>query len=389
MDKPLLEEPKGRVLLVDDDDQLLRAYERTLTKAGYAVLTAFNGVHAIEMMNAGGFDAVVSDISMPKMDGIALLRAVRERDLDLPVLLLTGDPTVETAVQAIQHGALRYLIKPVPAELFVREIQHAVRLYEWAKLRRVARVHLGGDLLQAGDRAGLAASFGRALAGMWMAYQPIVSCSKRSVIGYEALMRTNEDSLPFPGAVLRAAERLDRCEDVGRTVRRLVAENLTTLEKPLTTFVNLHVEDLRDESLYSRDAPLNHHAQHIVLEVTERSALDEIGDAGACVRRLRDLGFRIAVDDLGAGYSSLTSLAQLQPDVVKLDMSLIRDIHKEPIKQKLVGTFATLSKDMGILLIAEGVETADERDMLLGLGCDVLQGYLFARPAKAFPQVQW
>jgi EAL domain-containing protein (putative c-di-GMP-specific phosphodiesterase class I) len=384
-----LEEPKGNVLLVEDDDQLLRAHERTLARAGYAIQTASDGVQAIERLKAGSVDTIVTDISMPIMDGITLLRAVRERDLDLPVVLLTGEPKLETAVEAIQLGALRYLIKPVAPQVLVREVQHAVRLHEWAKLRRVANTHLGGDPLLAGDRAGLSASFGRALASMWMAFQPIVSCAKRQILGYEALMRTNEESLPFPGAVLRASERLDRCEDVGRNVRRLVAKSLASLQAPLTVFVNLHVRDLHDESLYIHDAPLTPYAKDVVLEVTERAALDEIPDVGSRVARLRELGFRIAIDDLGAGYSSLTSLAQLRPEVVKLDMSLIRDIHKDSIKQKLVGTFAALSRDMGILLIAEGVETADERDALLGLGCDVLQGYLFARPGKGFSDVAW
>jgi EAL domain-containing protein (putative c-di-GMP-specific phosphodiesterase class I)/ActR/RegA family two-component response regulator len=392
MDTRPLEEARGTVLLVDDNHQILRAHERVLVRAGYAVQTASDGLLAIEKVKGGRVDAIVSDIVMPNMDGIALLRAVREGDLDLPVILLTGAPKVETAVLAIQHGALRYLIKPVPPNVLEREVQYAVRLYEWAKLRRAAQAHIGGDPLQAGDRAGVAASFGRALAGMWMAYQPIVSWSKRAVIGYEALMRTTEESLPVPGAILRASERLDRCVDVGRTVRGLVGATLATMQgslESLDVFVNLHVRDLLDESLYDPDGPLSPYARRIVLEVTERAALDEIGNVGDCVKRLRALGFRIAIDDLGAGYSSLTSLAQLQPDVVKLDMSLVRDVPREAIKQKLVALFATLSKDMGILLISEGVETAAERDTLVALGCDVFQGYLFARPARGFPDVAW
>jgi EAL domain-containing protein (putative c-di-GMP-specific phosphodiesterase class I) len=386
---PVAAPRKGRVLIVDDNDEILRAHERVLVRAGYDVEVASDGLEALEKLEDGGVDAIVSDISMPKMDGIALLRTVREGDLDLPVLLLTGDPKVETAVEAIQHGALRYLIKPVPPEVLEQEVQYAVRLYAWAKLRRVADDEVGGDSLRAGDRAGLAASFGRALARMWMAYQPIVSCAKKEIIGYEALMRTDEESLRVCEAMLRASERLGRCADIGRTVRRLVATNLTERGDRQLFFVNLHVRDLLDEALYDAHAPLGMHADHVVLEVTERAALDEISDVGSRVSRLRQMGFRIAVDDLGAGYSSLTSLAQLQPDVVKLDMSLIRDVHKHPIKQKLVSSFASLSKDMGITLIAEGVETIDERDALVGLGCDVFQGFLFARPAQGFPEVTW
>jgi EAL domain-containing protein (putative c-di-GMP-specific phosphodiesterase class I) len=377
------------VLLVDDDPQVLRVHERALTRAGFVVVTASDGFEAVERMKGGDFDTILSDIAMPRMDGITLLRAVRETNLDLPIVLLTGEPRVETAIDAIQHGALRYLVKPVKPEVLVRETQRAVRLYEWAKLRRVAQNHLHGDALQAGDRAGLTASFGRALANMWMAYQPIVSWAKRQIIGYEALMRTSEPSLPFPSAVIQASERLDRQEDLGRTVRKLVAASLGQRPTPSDVFVNLDVRDLLDETLYEADAPLTRYAKDVVLEITERAALDGIADVGERIGRLRAMGFRIAIDDLGAGYSGLTSLAQLQPEVVKLDMSLIRDVHKEPIKQKLVASFAALSHDMGIVLIAEGVETKEERDILVGLGGDIFQGYLFARPSRPFPEVVW
>jgi EAL domain-containing protein (putative c-di-GMP-specific phosphodiesterase class I)/ActR/RegA family two-component response regulator len=381
-----LEEPKGSILVVDDDSELLRAHERLLLRAGYVVETASDGRQAADRLKSGKFDAVISDISMPEMDGLALLRAVREIDLDLPVILVTAQPSVGTAAQAVQHGAFRYLLKPVEPELLAREAQRAVRLYGWAKLRRAA--HLGEDSFASGDRAGLDASLNRALAGMWMAYQPIVSAVERKVIAYEALMRTSEPSLPFPGAVLRAAERLDRCEDVGGRVRQLVSETLRS-SPDVEIFVNLHVRDLLDETLYAPDAPLTPHAKRVVLEITERGALDEVPDLKERVARLRRLGFRIAIDDLGAGFAGLTSFAQLEPDIVKIDMSLTRGVHLHAVKQKLVGSIASVCRDLGIVLVAEGVEVAEERNAIVELGCTILQGYLFARPAKPFPQVEW
>ena len=101
------------------------------------------------------------------------------------------------------------------------------------------------------------------------------------------------------------------------------------------------------------------------------------------------MGFRIAVDDLGAGYAGLTSFALLEPEIVKLDMTLVRDIHESATKQKLVKSMAALCKDMGMVVVAEGVETTAERDVLAGLGCDLMQGYLFAKPGKPFPEVMW
>ena len=154
-------------------------------------------------------------------------------------------------------------------------------------------------------------------------------------------------------------------------------------------FVNLHARDLTDPELLSPDAPLSRLSDRIVLEITERASLDEIKDVSVKVAALRRMGFRIAVDDLGAGYAGLTAFAQLKPEVVKLDMSLIRDVHAEPVKRKLIGAMTALCKEMGMLVVAEGVETALERDAIANLGCDLMQGYLFARPAQGFPAVAW
>jgi EAL domain-containing protein (putative c-di-GMP-specific phosphodiesterase class I) len=125
------------------------------------------------------------------------------------------------------------------------------------------------------------------------------------------------------------------------------------------------------------------------LEVTERSSLGGLDDVQARVAELRKLGFRIAIDDLGAGYAGLTSFALLEPEIVKIDMTLTRGIDKSAVKQKLVSSLTGLCREMNMTIVTEGVETAAERDTLVGLGCDLLQGYLFAKPGRPFPAVSW
>ncbi len=154
-------------------------------------------------------------------------------------------------------------------------------------------------------------------------------------------------------------------------------------------FVNLHAMELADDSLISPDAPLSRHASRVVLEITERAPLEQIRDATRRVAQLRALGYRIAVDDLGAGYAGLTSFAHLEPDVVKVDMSLIRGIDLSPMKQKLLGSIVDLCRDLGIEIIAEGVETPAERDALVRVGGDLCQGYLFARPEKPWASIDF
>jgi EAL domain-containing protein (putative c-di-GMP-specific phosphodiesterase class I)/ActR/RegA family two-component response regulator len=378
----------GRILVVDDEEAVLRVLERTLTKGGHQVETAGNGAAAMEKMNRSTFDLVVSDISMPGMNGLDLLRAVRAHDLDIPVLIMTGTPDVATAVRAIEYGALRYLIKPmVPSEI-LQVVDYAIRMCRMARVKREALRLVGDAEKFVGDRAGLETTFQRALQGIWMAYQPIVVWSERRVYAYEALLRSSEPKLGNPGVLLVAAETLGRLPDLGRTIRNAVAE-VAAEAKDFKLFVNLHTLDLKDEGLFAADAPLSAFARNVVLEITERASLDNIGDLQTRLATLRGMGYHIALDDLGAGYAGLTSLAQLQPEVVKIDMSLVRDVDKNATKQKLVGSMATLSKEMGMLVVVEGVETAGERDALLGLGCDLFQGYLFAKPGRPFPAVAW
>ncbi len=240
-----------------------------------------------------------------------------------------------------------------------------------------------------GGRDGLDASFTRALDTLWLAFQPIVSPRGQFVLGYEALMRSGESELPHATAVLDAAERLQRLLDLGRHVRSQTAQTLDAGAPEALFFVNLHVLDLLDPRLLEVDAPLSRYADRIVLEVTERSSLSQVPDVAIRVNALREMGYRIAIDDLGAGYAGLTSIALLEPEFVKLDMSLVRGIHRSRIRQKIVRSVITLARDMGVTVVAEGVESTDERDVLLLLGCDLLQGFLFARPARSYPTIDW
>src|SRR5262249_39970491 len=155
-------------------------------------------------------------------------------------------------------------------------------------------------------------------------------------------------------------------------IRAAAAHAFAAVPNDALLFVNLHTRDLLDPTLTTPDAPLSKLAHRVVLEITERSAVADIKDIRARVSSLRAMGFRIAIDDLGAGYAGLTSFALLEPEFVKMDMSLVRNVHTSPIKKKLIGSMTTLCKDMGMAVVAEGIETIEERETLLGLGCDHL-----------------
>ncbi|MCL4752318.1 MAG: EAL domain-containing response regulator [Myxococcales bacterium] len=379
----------GTVLIVDDDETLLRSLARLLRLRGYEPKTATSAAAAIELVQTERFDVVLSDIAMPGMDGIELLRNIRDTDLVVPVILITGAPAVSTAVDAVEYGAFRYLTKPVENDDLVATVEKAVRYHRMARMKARAAELLGTETAGPGDRAGLEVSFERALETLWIAYQPIVDARNRRVFGHEALLRSSEPSLPHPGAVIDAALRLEQLDVLGRSIRARAAGPVAENPAAGALFVNLHVRDLLDPTLTAPESPLSRIASRVVLEITERAALDEVGDVRPRIARLREMGFRIAIDDLGAGYSGLTSFAQLEPEVVKLDMSLVRGIDSSATKQKVVRSMSSLCRDMGMLVVAEGVETPAERDALVELGCDLLQGYLFAKPSRPFPQISW
>lgn len=150
-------------------------------------------------------------------------------------------------------------------------------------------------------------------------------------------------------------------------------------------FVNLHSEDLQDADLIDVSAPLTAVARRVVLEVTERGSLASTAGLEQRLARLRELGFRLAVDDIGAGYSGLKSFNDLEPEFVKLDMALVRDVNHSALKQRTIAALCGLCHGIGCAVIGEGVETQDERETLVALGCDLIQGYLIARPNPQLP----
>ncbi len=374
----------GRVLIVDDDRFVLRSFESVLARQGWSVETALDGLDAKGIIEERSFDVIISDVNMPGYGGLAFLRAVRERDLDVPVILVTGAPSVDSCIRAMEHGVFRYLAKPVANGTLVEVTDLAARLHRMAQLKRRALEMVGSNVHSLDDRTTVESRFQCAVETLWVAFQPIVSWRDRRAFGYEALLRTSESALANAPDFIAAAERLGRLNELGRMVRATVAEAARRLPADAKLFVNLHASDLDDEGLRDAYAPLSGIAHRVVLEVTQRASLEGVTSVSERIKALKAMGFRIAVDELGSGYAGLTSCMQLEPEVVKLDKSLTRHIDRDPKKQSIVGAMKRLCDELGMVVVAEGVETVAEREVLVELGLDLLQGYLFGRPAREF-----
>lgn len=374
---------KKRVLIVEDDEEVARAEKRTLERYGWEVLLAGDVDTAAKILMSEGAAVVLCDINLPGASGVELLRMIRSYDIDVPVLLITGSPTVQTAIDAVQLGAIEYLTKPVDGDVLNARLERAHKLRQLAELKRDALRAAEADA-QPGDLFAASISFDRALAQMYMVFQPIFDLRRKKIFAYEALMRSREPEMQSPLAILDAARRLERYPELGRKVRALVADSVGRAPADALLFVNLHSSDLVDATLYDADAPLGRHAARVVLEVTERTSLDAIKEPKQRARELRSIGYRLAIDDLGAGYAGLTSFALLEPEIVKLDMTLVRAVDTSPVKRRLIESMVSLSRSLSMQVVAEGIETSDELTVIRELGCDFGQGYCLGKPAPEF-----
>jgi PAS domain S-box-containing protein len=372
-----------RVLLADDDLDFVARCEEILIAHGCLVETTVTAEAPRRYLQLAPFDVVVTNVKLTGTTALEFVRTVRERDADVPVVLVADKSEIGAATRAVEHGAFGYLTKPAETSAILEVVRHAVDMHRMASLKRQALAVGEPPVNDAADRAELDVRFGRALETLWIAFQPIVSWSQRSVFGYEALVRSEEPTLQSPADLFAAAERLGRLHHLGRAIRSRAAEAVTLAPFPYRLFVNVHPEDLNDGDLYSPWAPLSAIATSVVLEITERSSLERVSDLVARLKKLRGLGFHIAVDDLGAGYAGLSSFSRLEPEVVKLDMSLVRGIDTSSRRRSVVRAMVELAgRDLGMLVICEGIETAAERDTLAALGADLLQGFLFAKPSR-------
>ncbi len=371
-----------RVLIVDDDAAVLRACSLLLDRAGFKVDSASSGPRALELLQDNAYSVILSDILMEGMSGLDLLRAIRERDLDTPVVMMTAGPSLATALEAMAYGAHRYLLKPVAPETLVETITRASLLADLARLKREAFALQGQANLPVDDRVKLDATFTRGLQKLHMVFQPIVSMRQKKTVGFEALVRSEEPEMKNPAVLFDTAGLLARQPELSKAIYASVAKRAPEIRQELMIFVNVHPPDLLDDSLHGTGSPLAPHSHRVVLEITERASIDKMGDIGPVVNDLRRLKYRLAVDDLGTGYAGLASFTQLGPEFVKLDRSLVMGIDKHPTKQRVVSAMYHLCADLGMTVISEGVETKDELTTLMSLGADYLQGYLFARPAS-------
>jgi EAL domain-containing protein (putative c-di-GMP-specific phosphodiesterase class I)/CheY-like chemotaxis protein len=223
-------------------------------------------------------------------------------------------------------------------------------------------------------------------------YQPIVDLKDFAVLGYEVLARgPSMSELHQPELLFEVARDQGRVQELDLMCRTLASRGGSTLPDSLLRFINAEPVNLlshgRSDLFVQEfvDATPEALRDKTIIEITEKSVIDDFEHFRSVVAQLRRHGFRIAIDDAGAGYSGLRTVVEAEPDFIKLDISLIRGVDDSHVKQKLVKTLHDFAGEAGITLIAEGVETEEQLAMLRRLGIPYGQGFLFAYPGSPYP----
>ncbi|MDQ8738269.1 EAL domain-containing protein [Paenibacillus sp. LHD-38] len=218
-------------------------------------------------------------------------------------------------------------------------------------------------------------------------YQPIVSLQRSvEVFGYEALTRT-EDTTWFGGPMelFLFAEQQGLTYSLDRLAREKAIDGCIPLLPNQKLFINVMAQIMEDPS-FSPGQTLSlleqHHLSphHVVFEITERSAIADFGTVKKTLEHYRSQGYQIAIDDVGAGYSSLQSVVELRPDYLKVDRSIIQNIHLDEMKEHILYTLIQLAAKMDISIIAEGIELEEELSKVREMGAQYAQGYLLGKP---------
>lgn len=387
---------RARVLIVDDEESSRRTVGALLQGSANEIAFADSGADALYKARTWQPDVILLDVMMPSIDGYEVCRRLRADPAiaEVRVFLLTALDGPEARLAGFEAGADDFITKPLNRAEALARIRGIARLNRY---RTLINQHRELNLIQHSYRVPaeqpafeddeLSPTFDAALASLYLVFHPIVrlgpTANQSTLFAHECLLRSREPGLPNPGSLLAAAAVLKRLPDVGRRVRGLVEEALPGLHPEEMLFVNVTANDLCDASLYDPGTPFARHASQMVLELTEREPIEGVRDVRGRIRRLRNLGFRFAIDDLGSGYSSLNGLAVVEPEFVKLDRELVQGVNDEPVRQKIVSSMLALCNDLGISFIVEGVETIVERQALFSLGCVFQQGWAFGRPAMS------
>jgi EAL domain-containing protein (putative c-di-GMP-specific phosphodiesterase class I)/AmiR/NasT family two-component response regulator len=380
------------VLVVDDDVSNVALLELLLRDAGVtAVYGLTDAREVVSRCLELRPDLLLLDLHMPHMDGCAVLAALQAAlpvDTFLPVLVLTADSSAAARKDALDAGAKDFLTKPfdhVETVLRVRNLLetgalyrsvqgHSARLQAQLDERNEQERRLSSERLLRRERIERVLRDGT----LSMVFQPILDLRDGRLVGVEALARFDCEPRRPPNEWFAEAAAVGLGVELELAAVDAAVRHLHRVPVDAFMSVNISAAAATRDDLWEllADVP----GSRLVLELTEHTRIEDYEPLLSALYLHRRHGVRIAVDDTGAGYSSLRHILRLRPDVIKLDLDLTRGIHADPARRALAGLLKTFADEIGAVVVAEGIEVRAELVTLQALGVPWGQGYHLGRP---------
>lgn len=371
-----------RLLVVDDDIAHAAAEQRALRNEGYDVAVAHSTETALALVD-GWRPRIVLLVELSDSDARLLMRKIRA-DRGIPLITVGALGDDPPGMDGVEEGPDDHVARPYSIAELVARIRTVLRNH--ARASRITaeepdEIELQRLLDRAIDRGQIAVH-----------YEPIVELATGAIVGFEALVRWETvQGVVTPDVFVGAAERTGQICEIGRIVMRTAAEQAHTWQKrfghPYAMHVNVSprqltdprfIRDVRDAVTYSGLRPGS-----FTVEITETLMMQDAEWTIARLDDLRALGVRVAIDDFGAGYSSLAYLHRFPVDSLKIDRSFVRSMGNGRRQWTLVRTIIELAETFKLRCVAEGIEDEETAKDVMSLGCEYGQGYFFGRPADA------
>ena len=376
-----------RVLIADDEPALCGALAELLGQEDRVLIvgTAGDADEAIELAGTSFPDVALVDVKMPAGGGPRAAREIIRISPLTRVIALSAFEDRPTVLEMLRAGAVGYLVKGTAAEEIVGSI---TRVMEGGT--SLSTEVVGGIVAELTSQLRRQEIFEEALEqrrteihrflsgeGLTMAFQPIVDLRTRSMVGMEALARFRSLPLRAPNEWFAEAVQLELGVQLELATIREALRSIRLLPEDVYLSVNTS-----HRAAMSPELPgvLGDLAPRIVVEITEHEAIGDYRELMHALSELRAAGVRVAIDDAGAGFASLRHTLQIAPDIVKVDISLTRDIDIDRGRRALTSALISFADEMSMTIVAEGIERPEELATLLELGVQYGQGFYLAEP---------
>jgi len=386
-----------KFLAVEDHEFQRGMLLKMLTRLGATqVSTAADGYAALKIVMSPGasFDIIISDLDMPGMDGLEFMRHVGEAHIPVAIILASALESVlldsvETMTRAYGVKILGVIQKPITPE----KLAALIKLHLPAQLNPILTqtdaLSFTIEAIVEGIRNDEFEPF----------FQPKVEFATGRIKGAEALARWrhSQQGIVAPYAFVGPLEDHNQIDKLTWLILsksvNFCREWRTNGGLDVSVSVNVSAKSLADVNFADRVIELvkcrNLDCRNIILEVTESAATTDIGHSLENLSRLRMKGFGLSIDDYGTGYSSLQQLARIAFTEIKLDQTFIRSAATQQAARIILESTIDMAKKLGIVTVAEGIETEQDWDLLRELGCDLAQGYLIAKPIESSEFLTW